>query len=544
MPPLSPAAVAAVLVLVPAAAFLLLRLLHELLASPLRRFPGPPAARFTDLYRAAVTLRGRAERHHRSWHARYGPAVRVGPDAVLLSDPALIRHVYATKNAWLKTDFYRPNDIPFNGGRIHNLFNARDHAWYDHYKRPIGNVFSLSRVLEMEPLVDDTVAKFVRRIEAGWLSGGGQTRVVPMDEWLGYFAWDSICKITYGQHYGFIEQGRDVDGVIRNSKAGMRYFAPCSQIPWVDNYLDKNPYIRIGPRPMEAARAFSARVIVKYRAALSSTAAAAEDEKDEEEKKNKEKKNKDETGGVGGHLVERYFRVQKTYPDTVDDAQIANYALLSLGAGGDTTAAALRSALYLLAKSPVSYAVASAELDRAALPLPVRYADAQRARLPYLDACIRESMRLFPGVALAPEREVPPGPGFTLPDGRVLPAGTKVGINPAVVCRDEAVFGTRYAVDDFVPERWLRLEGESDEDWAARTKAMDVALDFTFGFGKRVCIGRNIAKLEIWKLMATLLTLFDIKLADPDHEWKCENYWFVYQSDMPMIITRKGSAKI
>lgn len=364
----------------------------------------------------------------------------------------------------------------------------------------------------------------------------------------------------------------------------------CSQIPWVDNYLDKNPYIRIGPRPMEAARAFSARVTAEYRAALSS-AAAAENEKDEEE----EKKNKDEIGGVGGHLVERYFRVQKTYPDTVDDAQIANYALLSLGAGGDTTAAALRSTLYLLAKSPASYAAASAELDRAALPLPVRYADAQRARLPYLDACIRESMRLFPGVALAPEREVPPGPGFTLPDGRVLPAGTKVGINPAVVCRDEAVFGTQYAVDDFVPERWLRLEGESDEDWTARTRAMDAALDFTFGFGKRVCIGRNIAKLEIWKLMATLLSLFDvsaplsssssspllssslasppqylpprdnislhplpvwslslllitwlsqIKLANPDHEWKCENYWFVYQSDMPMIITRKGSAKI
>lgn len=225
---------AAVLVLAPAAAFLLLRLLHELLASPLRVFPGPAAARFTDLYRAAVALGGRAERHHRSWHARYGPAVRVGPDAVLLGDPALIRHVYATKNAWLKvcglpsslpspsslpfhpifhpppqkkgrehnrhevtdpskqTDFYRPNDIPFNGTRIHNLFNARDHAWYDHYKRPVGSVFSLSRVLEMEPLVDDTVSKFVRRLEAGWLSGGGQTRVVPMDEWLGYCEFSSL----------------------------------------------------------------------------------------------------------------------------------------------------------------------------------------------------------------------------------------------------------------------------------------------------------------------------------------------------------------
>ncbi|KAJ0416125.1 hypothetical protein BJY00DRAFT_292130 [Aspergillus carlsbadensis] len=55
-------------------------------------------------------------------------------------------------------------------------------------------------------------------------------------------------------------------------------------------------------------------------------------------------------------------------------------------------------------------------------------------------------MRLNPGTAMVFERIAPEG-GFTLPDGRYIPAGTKVGINPAVTNRDYAIFGED--ADDF-----------------------------------------------------------------------------------------------
>jgi hypothetical protein len=77
------------------------RVVYELLLSPLRQFPGPLLARFT-FYRAGITLTGRLDHWKRAWHRRWGPAVRVGPNAISLSDPDLIKVIYTTKNAWLK----------------------------------------------------------------------------------------------------------------------------------------------------------------------------------------------------------------------------------------------------------------------------------------------------------------------------------------------------------------------------------------------------------------------------------------------------------
>lgn len=63
-----------------------------------------------------------------------------------------------------------------------------------------------------------------------------------------------------------------------------------------------------------------------------------------------------------------------------------------------------------------------------------------------------------------------PEDGFTLPDGRYIPGATKIGINPAVTCRDFEVFGDD--VEKFNPDRWLQKDGESKEDYEVRVKHM------------------------------------------------------------------------
>jgi cytochrome P450 len=63
---------------------------------------------------------------------------------------------------------------------------------------------------------------------------------------------------------------------------------------------------------------------------------------------------------------------------------------------------------------------------------------------------LREASHINPGPAVVLERVVPAG-GFTLPNGTFIPAGTKVGINPAVVTRDFEVFGSD--ADEFNPDR-------------------------------------------------------------------------------------------
>lgn len=126
-------------------------------------------------------------------------------------------------------------------------------------------------------------------------------------------------------------------------------------------------------------------------------------------------------------------------------------------AGSDTTAIALSSIMYHLMRHPSARAALKAEVAAAGLGTPVPYADA--ARLPYLDAVVKEAMRLHPSVGMSLPREVPHG-GHELA-GAWFEGGTKVGVNAVVVQRDKGVFGED--ASEFRPERWLEGRGREME---------------------------------------------------------------------------------
>ena len=78
------------------------RFLWNYLRSPLKSFPGPVAARFTNIWRPHDVFKGRCDITHNRLHHKYGPAVRMGPNILSLSDPSLIREVFTTKKPWAK----------------------------------------------------------------------------------------------------------------------------------------------------------------------------------------------------------------------------------------------------------------------------------------------------------------------------------------------------------------------------------------------------------------------------------------------------------
>jgi cytochrome P450 len=117
--------------------------------------------------------------------------------------------------------------------------------------------------------------------------------------------------------------------------------------------------------------------------------------------------------------------------------------------------------------------------------------------MPYLDACIREAMRLHPVERLPHGRIVPKG-GLTI-CGQYMPEGTEVGIYTPVVHRSRRIFGDD--VEIYRPERWL--------EESSKTERMRSSM-FNFSYGRHTCLGQNISRLEVYKLVPSLLRTYKV----------------------------------
>lgn len=97
--------------------------------------------------------------------------------------------------------------------------------------------------------------------------------------------------------------------------------------------------------------------------------------------------------------------------------------------------------------------------------------------LPYLDAVIKEGLRLFPPIPMSLPRYVPEN-GRTV-CGYTLPAGSIVSCQAySLHLLDKDVFPN---AEKFLPDRWLQKEGEIERN----------RLFFAFASGGRGCIGKK-----------------------------------------------------
>lgn len=157
-------------------------------------------------------------------------------------------------------------------------------------------------------------------------------------------------------------------------------------------------------------------------------------------------------------------------------------------AGSNSSAHALRMILLSIITNPPALASLLAEIRQHASSVDTPISWAQVQTLPYLQAVVREGLRMWPPLAGLGFKQVPPG-GDTI-NGFFVPGGTQVGQGFHAVGRSRLVWGED--ADMFRPERWLLAdEGE--------LKRMTAAWDTNFGHGKYVCLGKPIALMEMHK---------------------------------------------
>jgi cytochrome P450 len=179
------------------------------------------------------------------------------------------------------------------------------------------------------------------------------------------------------------------------------------------------------------------------------------------------------------------------------DKQLRDEALTLYLAGHETTSIALTFAWYLLAQHPEAEARLQQELAEVLQGRPPTVED--RARLPFTEGVILETMRLFPP-AWATARNA-------LADceigGYHIPAKSLLITTQWVMHRDPRYFDDPEA---FRPERWA-------DDLIRR---LPKHVYFPFGSGPRVCIGNTFALMEGILLLATIAPHFRF-LPQPDY---------------------------
>lgn len=184
---------------------------------------------------------------------------------------------------------------------------------------------------------------------------------------------------------------------------------------------------------------------------------------------------------------------------------ILNMALF-ISAGTDTTATTLTGWTYFVCTHPDVYSLLVSEI-RGAFVVDDDIKWEKVRKLQYLEATIYEALRLFPPSAASQQRIVPPG-GATI-DGYYVPAGKTVAVSPWAATHSRLNF---YEPDMFRPERWLGVDEKFSND--------HLNASLPFGTGPRVCIGRNLAYLEMRLILSHLLWNFDIELDRGGYEEK------------------------
>lgn len=197
--------------------------------------------------------------------------------------------------------------------------------------------------------------------------------------------------------------------------------------------------------------------------------------------------------------------------------------------GHDTTSSSITWALYMLACHPSAQERVQRELadvlgDKA-MP---DYADVKQ--LPFLDAVILESLRLFssvPFIGRTVEKPISVG-GYT------IPAGVEIAVPPLGVHHNESVWAESWVFD---PERHLRKAAPAGEAAAAghvspraratstgdarrpraasggaKARKTEAYKMMAFSAGPRGCIGRNFAQLEERVVLAALLQRYNVSV--------------------------------
>ena len=440
--------------------------------SATRRYDDVPGPRGVPFFGNALQFdKTRVHEQFAAWVREYGPYVRVriGPRHLLLvGDHEVIASVLRDR----PERFRRPT----NHGRIaqemgfdEGLFFANGEVW-KRQRRMVMAAMDPGHVKAFFP----SLKTVVQRLEGRWNKAADAGAVIDLQADLMRYTVDAIAGLAFGAEVNTLESDDDViqrhlnhifPALARRSLAALPYWH------WV-----RLPADRRLDRSVREVKAAIDGFIADARPRLRDAPALRERPR---------------------NLLEAMIVAADAEGSEVDDRDIAGNVFVALVAGEDTTANTLAWLFDFLHRHPEALRRAREEVQRVA-PDAAAFTLEQMADLPYVQACIDETMRLKPVAPLLPSQA-----NVDTTVGEVaVPAHTFV----VGVMRTDPL-QERYfpRPTSFEPERWLAATAEAPKARSTTRVSMP------FGAGPRLCPGRYLALLEMKMAVAMLLGRFELQ---------------------------------
>ncbi|XP_074037564.1 cytochrome P450 301B1 [Leptinotarsa decemlineata] len=189
-------------------------------------------------------------------------------------------------------------------------------------------------------------------------------------------------------------------------------------------------------------------------------------------------------------ILQRILRLE-------NDPKIATILALDMFLVGiDTTSNAVASILYQLAVHPKKQEKLRKEVFRVLPNISSAVTHEKLEEMVYLKACIKETMRMYP-VVIGNGRQTSCD---TVIAGYHIPKGVQVIFQHYVISNLEQYFPRS---KEFLPERWLKS--------CPFSKEQHPFASLPFGFGKRMCLGRRFADLEMQTALAKIIRTYKVE---------------------------------
>ncbi|CAE6439340.1 unnamed protein product [Rhizoctonia solani] len=482
------------------------------------RFSGPWLAGFSGWWMSYTALGGDHSEVVRKQHEKYGTFVRLGPNHISISDPNALEAVYAHGSGVLKSDFYKLGV----GARVPNVFSAMDKADHQMRRKRIASIFSQQNVLAFEPRVREHIIQLcaqwdLRCREAArgvsgvnWVAQDGYS-VMDCCPQFAYLAFDIIGDLALGAPFGLIQTQKDSSPIIesvdksgRPEKAAVqtsvvaslaalnRNLLSIGQFPaWTRGLMSLLPWNLSGIRDQIRFFALAAAALD---ARLKRGSRETSDEKQ------------------GADFIDKLLQVRNEDGSGMSIEELNSEVIVFLIAGSDTSSNTLSSLCYHLAIHPEMQQALQSELDQH-MPFTSKDEDYEQSglvapsndivpeyekikNLPYLNACIKEALRIHSTIGTGLPRVIPPGRTLTVA-GQTFKAGSVISV-PSYTTNRSSVWGPD--ASEFRPERWL------DENAGLLNKYF-----VPFSLGPRSCIGRNLAYMNLLLIAATIFRRYSVK---------------------------------